>query len=912
MLILSAALIAIPSIPSSHATSPVPSASAIAHAVSAGDPNGTLTAFNYTYSQANLYTNSSKPSPVRVPSTPVTGTSFSWLNTVTQTRTNATIPTSGFRFNVTRPGPSTPGKQVVNWTLTVPQFNCRLCTGVSVDFNFFGNITKGTNATYVLTLAPPNSTKIIASPTPFTTAGPFVVNTGNCPEDVCQDVSKYVGYNVTLSFIYGWNGNSSNPGMFADVGEIVVASTGGFIQSSSNFMQQDSTNSSQIIHTTNLSFINYNNTLKTPLHPGSANITKTWWNIEVISIYYPSGYSVKQVSLNSTQIFPKFTPNPNEVPFETDHCVPGTNCSQALLALNMTDFAPVVPHNSTITITSTTPNSISPLTTLLAGAPSPLFAPQDTLALKVINKPAVTNASTAEKTGNLNLVFTDHTGTTHSFQTQQGQSFPLSTAFGGVYNITLPSDCSSNACGTWSIFANFTSGFDLGIMSASFRVDQMQVSSFSVSGSNTGLLVQGTLAYASGSPATTASGILFAVDSETPTNIPVTSPAGSSTGGLYISNITLINGIFTQGQPLIIDFTIVNPSTTAYNASVTLAHEWPGSVLHGVNVNFTLGAANDTLGDLPFINGPQSYQASLTLTASGIQMSLISLNNRSAPKTVNMSLGTSPVVPSEQHAGLFKITVVTKLHGSNVATNSLESPPYAYLPNPNVFGFPIVPSRYLAYSSTFTSGNISLTMKSDAILGAQKLVVFALARDSSGIILVNNNLSPGFSDSTTLQTSMSTTSPVAAGQSVTAKLVLTSNSTKISETIDVYLNLADSSGSRVVASTMGITIAPGKSQTVSLSFNAPSTTGQYTLTFSSPQYDGSVALASQTLQVTLLQSNLQILIPAAIGVVAAIIILGIFLVKRQPETMEVEEKTKPAGSKPKTPGSGNPPSKSLT
>jgi hypothetical protein len=144
---------------------------------------------------------------------------------------------------------------------------------------------------------------------------------------------------------------------------------------------------------------------------------------------------------------------------------------------------------------------------------------------------------------------------------------------------------------------------------------------------------------------------------------------------------------------------------------------------------------------------------------------------------------------------------------------------------------------------------------------------------------------------------MSSTSPVAVGQSVTAKLVLTNNSTKISETIDVYLNLADSSGSRVVASTLGITIAPGKSQTVSLS---------------SPQYDGGVALASRTLQVTLLQSNLQILIPAAIGVVAAIIILGIFLVKRQPETMEVEEKTKPAGSKPKTPGSGNSPSKSLT
>lgn len=912
MLILTAALVAIPTLP--HGQAPLRGVFTNTPTVPLSDPNGTLTAFNYTYSQANLYTNSTNPPPVRAPSQPMTGTSFTWLNTVTQTKTNTTIPTTGFRFNVTRPGPTVPGKQIMNWTLTVPQFNCRLCTGVSVDFNFFGNITKGTNATYVLTLAPPNSTKTIASPPAFTAAGPFVASTSTagCPEDVCQDVSKYVGYNVTLSFIYGWNGNSSNPGMFADVGEIVVASTGGFLQSSSNFMQQDSTNSNQIDHTTHLSLINYNNTLKTTTHPGNANVTKTWWKMEVISVYYPSGYSIKQVSLNSTQIFPKFTLNPSEVPFERDNCVPGTNCSQSLLALNMTDFSPAVPHNSTITIISTTPNSISPLATLLAGVPSQLFAPQDTLALKLVNKPAVANASTAEKTGNLNVIFTDHTGTLHSFSTQQGQTFPVATVVGGVYNITLPNDCSGNACGTWSIFANFTSGFDLGIMSSSFRLDQMQVSSFTASGSNAGLLVQGSLAYANGSAATTASGILFAVDSETPTNIPVTSPTGSSTGGLYLSNVTLINGIFTQGQPLIMDFTIVNPSTTAYNASVTLAHEWPGSVLHGVNVNFTLGAANDGLGDLPFINGPQSYQALLTLTANGIQMSLISLNNRSAPKTLSMSLGTSPVVSTEQHAGLFKITVVTLSHGSTVATNSLESPPYAYLPKPNVFGFSIVPSKYLAYSSTFASGSISLTMKSDAILGAQKLVVFALARDSSGIILVNNGQSPGFSDSTTLQSSMSTNSPVAEGQTVTATVVLTSNSTTITQAIDVNLNLVDSSGTKVVASTTGITIAPGKSQSVSLSFKAPSTTGQYTLAFSSPQYDGGVALASQTLQVTLLQSNLQILIPAAIGVVAAIIILGVYLVKRQPETVETLEKTKPAGSKPKTPGSGNPPSKSLT
>jgi hypothetical protein len=91
-----------------------------------------------------------------------------------------------------------------------------------------------------------------------------------------------------------------------------------------------------------------------------------------------------------------------------------------------------------------------------------------------------------------------------------------------------------------------------------------------------------------------------------------------------------------------------------------------------------------------------------------------------------------------------------------------------------------------------------------------------------------------------------------------------------------------------------------------MSFKAPSTPGQYALSISSPEYAGG-PLASQTLQVTILQSNLQILIPAAIGIVAAIIILSLYLVKRQPETGEIEEKTKPAGSKPKAPDSGNRP-----
>jgi hypothetical protein len=64
--------------------------------------------------------------------------------------------------------------------------------------------------------------------------------------------------------------------------------------------------------------------------------------------------------------------------------------------------------------------------------------------------------------------------------------------------------------------------------------------------------------------------------------------------------------------------------------------------------------------------------------------------------------------------------------------------------------------------------------------------------------------------------------------------------------------------------------------------------------------------------VTIFQSNLQILIPAAIGILAAIIILGIYLLRRQPEREEPAEKTKSAASKPRPTGSANSPAKSLT
>jgi len=678
--------------------------------------------------------------------------------------------------------------------------------------------------------------------------------------------------------------------MLGSVGEMVVASIDNTPKnSSSNFMTQGS-DPSKVMHTAKFFPIGYNTTV--PSHV---------WSNEVINFYYPSGYNLSKVALNTTTntIFP----SGNRVPFEKTACNDEPFCTQSLIALNMSEIIPAsFVRNSTIFITAISQNSLVRLNPVASGVATTFFVPGDTLGVNVTNRPSVANAPTTLKTGRLNITFVDRQGP----ETPTGQAFSTTTVIGGLFNFTLPSDCGTNnlRCGQWTMTATFGGGLDLGAMSSSFSVDLIQMNSFIAGGSNNGVTATGTLTNSSGSASAATNGVVFAIDSGTPVNNPVTNTTKNpSSIGLYISNVTLVNGAFAQGQQLIMTFTLVNPTSSAFNATVIIQHEWPGSFTHGVNATIHLGAG--ILGGLPFTSGPQAYQAGITLTPSGVHLALTSLTTGNS-ESVPVTLGTDPVVSTRQHAGLFKITVVTLTGTSVISTNSLESPPYAY-----VFGLTSATNKYLAYSSPFStdaSGKFSLTLKSDSILAANKLVMFALARDSRGIVLTSSPQNTGLSDSTTLQSTMDSIGPVAEGSSVTATLHLRSNSTKFTEIITVGLYLQ---GSGKLAEQTGISISPGTSQDVTLSFKAPSTPGQYALSISSPQYGGG-PLAGQTLQVTILQSNLQILIPAAIGIVAAIIILGVYLVKRQPETLETLEKTKPAGSKPKTPGSGNSPSKSLT
>ena len=866
---------------------------------------GSTTAFNLTYAMTDLYTNTSAGF---LQSTPFKG-NMTWFSSVNRTVDNAPIRGTDFKFNLTTSSPAftpTIGSESINWTLPIPKGGCATCNLTIVRFDFpqptFPS-NHGNNASFAFYYA---SNKTLVKPPALSTL--------YCPQIAlqrCFNATPWIGYNLTLSIRFAWNFTGAGLHVInAEFGELIVFSPNfglTFVNSLSHTMTVG-TASNNVTHTGNLS-LSYNRNVS---YANPLMLTQTLkhnWTSVIISYYYPSPYTIVQINATT----PIYKPGSLGSPFAFDSGVcaqgPGIGCSgtysTSFVSLNMTNNQ----VKGTVSINATSQNAVATIRTVIPTSPSGPVSPTAFWQLgETFGVQAV--AGKLVGPGSFNLTFRDPNG---GLNTILQQTFIL-TSTGGVFNFTIPGFAPP---GNWTIFSTFSSlgcnpsglkCLDLGARNTSFRVDQIQITTFSSGGGNTGLNVQGSLTYVSSSSAAIGtSGVVFAIDSGTPINIPVTNKTVSpSGGGLYISNITLYDPVFTQGQPLVMQFTIVNPTSPAlaFNASVTIEHDWAGSQSHGLNFTFPLGTG-DGFGDLPFISGPQAYQAALTLTARGVQVVLTSLSTQNS-KSFMMSIGTDPIVPGRQSTGLFKISISSKAGTSTFPTNSLNSPPYAYVP-----GLPFVPGRLLAYSTPFktdTSGSFSLTMKSDAILAAKKLVVFALAEDSSGTVLVNDPQKPSFfTDSTTLLSSMDAIGQVAENQKVTATLHLTSNSSKLTQTITINLVLQDSG---TVASQTGVTLAPGASQTVTLSFNAPATPGQYALTFSSPQYAGPIA--TQTLQVTIIQGNLQVLIPAAIGVVAAIIILGLYLVRRQPEMEEREERTKPAGSKPKSPGSGNPPSKSLT
>jgi hypothetical protein len=860
--------------------------------------NASLFAFNYTQSQGDLYTNSSKGLTISPNPNATAGTNFFWKSTVNRTNTGNLIPGSAFRFNLTTFGVSASKPQVVNWTLTIPKGNCPGCATTDILFDFFGNLTKGTIANYTTAFST-NGSRVAGASGGFVgpqhfPPPPALVPLNACPEIFCIDVTKYIGYNLTLSFTFNWN--SSQTGMAVDVGEIAVTSRSNTqMQSTSNYMMLNSTDTTKITHFTNLSKVNYNSNVTYPNPKGGPPLTHTW-SMEILNIYYGFGYSINQAILNpslpnSTTLFPAVP----RVPFDT--CNDPSLCNPARIAFNMSDITPFLLRNSTVTLRTTTQNSISSLDTVVSTAPTYYWSPGDNITVKVKNQPAG-NVTSPSRTGSLNFTFIDPKGSSSTIAPQR--FFTLS---GGIYGFTMPTVPASEVLGIWSVNATFVSAFDFGIRSTTFKVQQivLKPGSFSYSGSNTQLAVVGTLSNASnGLPVANLPATVFAVD--TGSGHSPLSTTNSSNAGLYISNITLINAVFTSTQPLTLFFTVVNPTPAqGFSANLTIQQEWSSGQTHGASANLNL-----TLGDQPFIFGPAVYRADILIQPSRIQITVTSLA-RQNQKTITGSLGLPPIVPSRQHSGLFKISIGSKALTSTASySNSLESPIYAYLSSQAATA--LIPSSLLTSEtfSTATDGSFAITIISNRILAAKKLVLFVLARDANGVVLGNQDPTAAPPDSTILQSNTTEPSQIAEGQQGTITLHLNNTSTKIVMNINISLNIQGGA----VFTQSKVNIPPGPKD-IQFIFNAPSSPGTYTMTFSSPEYGA--PLASTTLQVSIFSGSLQILIPSIIGLVGAIVIAGFYMIRRRPEKeLQPPGKEKQSTGKPPKSSPSLPSSKSLT
>ena len=474
--------------------------------------------------------------------------------------------------------------------------------------------------------------------------------------------------------------------------------------------------------------------------------------------------------------------------------------------------------------------------------------------------------------------------------------------FPSLENFTTPLPQDTSLLGLWTVNSTFINGYDYGFNSTSFTLEQLGVTGFSYSGSNQRLTTGGTLTYASNtSPATNVNGYVFAVDSGSGA-APLSTMTVTSGTGIYISNITLLNGVFTSGDQLIMMFTLVNPvRTLAMNATLTIDHEWVSGVSHDSNATIAVPSGADTFTIQP----AYIYRLNATFTPGGIRIIVTGTGNSISAM---LPPGNPPVTSLRQHAGLFRITVNSEPVSVTspcvpACTNSLESPAYAY-----VLVSPPVPGRLLAsgnFTSTFT-GAFSTIISSGKILGASRLTFLSLGRDSNGLAITVQGKST--QESTILQSKIDNIPTATQNQPLTLILHLTSNSTIIDMSITISLNVE---GSGVVQSQSGILIPHGTSKDVSFNFNAPAKVGVYSLTFFSPEYGA--PLITGTLQVSVLQSSLQVIIPAIIGLAATIVILLFFLFRKKPQTTpEPSAKDKSAGGKPIKPNPGTSTSKSLT
>jgi len=609
----------------------------------------------------------------------------------------------------------------------------------------------------------------------------------------------------------------------------------------------------------------------------------------VITYYYPNSYTKVNITQNGTPIFPVIAP---AVPIAQGNCSSAFCTSSQFVALNMTITNPSSALRANIDIKANSINAENGVQTTLGGVPTNYWGPGDNLQVQVNLRQGVNVTGSS-------IVSANNTGVVRLTQT-------FTNAKRGVLleNFTNPLPQDTSLLGLWTVNSTFINGYDYGFSSTSFTLEQLGVTAFTYSGSNQRLNTGGTLTYGSNSAlAPNVDGYVFAVDSASGA-APISTPTVTSGTGIYVSNITLLNGVFTSGGQLIMTFTLVNPTKTAMNASLMIDHEWVKGVSHGSSATIAVPSGSDTFT----LQSAYVYKLIATFTPGGIQIIATGVTSGGSSVSATLPPGIPPVTSLRQHSGLFMITVTSKPVSASSpcvpsCSNNLPSPAYAY-----VLVNPPLPGRLLA-SGSFTStttGTFSTTISSGKILGATKLTFLSLGRDPNGLAITVQSKST--QESTILQSKIDNIPTATQNQPMNIILHLTSNSTTVNMNITISLDLQ---GSGVVQSHSGVYISHSATKDVSFNFNAPSSVGVYTLTFLSPDYGA--PLITGTLQVSVLQSSLQVIIPAIIGLAAAIVILLFFLLRKKPQTVpEPSVKDKSPGGKPAKPNPGSSSSKSLT
>ncbi len=855
------------------------------------DPNGTRFAFNVSRAQFDVYT--------RLNATFTPGTPVNWFGGNFTNPQNGT-PIPGTTFNVTIPSGAPPANDNVTFSnvLNVPKGNVSSTTYLRFDWR--GNLGNFTKLSYFIyndtKLAPihqltkTNQTSIMGGEGTSFTAGSPPVGCG--PSDNCYDVTKYLGFNLTL--VFAFNSTSQGKGLSIRVSNVAVVSADGLpINSYSHSMGLDPTDqtSMTVNHKSDLAIpTGYFANVTYPKPNGaSGHLNHTWSNM-ILGFYYPNSYTTVKIVQNGTTIFPTTSP---ASPIFQGNCTAFFCTNSYVVSIsNSTGI-----KHSLIIITANSNNLGAKVETTLGGIPTTTWGTGDLLQVRVTLRQGVNVTGSDYVTANKTSVQVTQTFT----NTRQGIS---------LLNFTTPIPQGASLFGLWTVNSTYNNMYDFGYNATSFTLQQLGVTGFSYSGSNQRLNTQGTLAYSPTNPTNiNVNGYVFAIDNGAGP-APLTTPTITSGTGIYVSNISLVNGVFTTGQQLMIVFTLVNPSAGTRinsNANLTIEHEYASGTTHQSNVMIPLPSGYDTFT----INSKYVYQLSATFTPAGIQIVVRGINVGGSSVSALLPPGNPPVTGLRQHAGLFKITIASEpLSGTGACvpscSNGLESPAYAY-----VLVNPPVPGRLLAtgsFTSSSTTGAFS-TILSGRVLGANKLTFLALGTDSSGFAITVQGQSS--QESTLLQTTLDSIPSVTQNQPTTLVLHLKSNSTALNMNLSVTLNVQDSNLKTIVTKTVsGIIIGPGQPKDVQFAFSAPPSVGTYTVTFLSPDYGA--PLITGTLQVTVLPSNLQVLIPAIIGVAAAIVILLFFLFRKKPmPSPETTTKDKPAGGKAK-PNPGTSTSKSLT